>query len=118
MREASQNLGDILRAARERKGLTQAHLAERTGIGTRTIMDIENHRGNPRFNILFSIIRELNVPANLIFHVDDAPIEEEMEQFMRDFVSCNDYEKRLVISMASHLLGELRKESHKTATMK
>ena len=49
MQEAKINLGKVVRVARKRKRITQDYLAEKVGVQPRTILEIENGRGNPRF---------------------------------------------------------------------
>ena len=53
MQEAKINLGKVVRVARKRKRITQDYLAEKVGVQPRTILEIENGRGNPRFENLF-----------------------------------------------------------------
>ena len=68
MKTNTEILGNTVRRYREYNGLTQTQLAEKLSIGYRTIMEIENYRGNPQFDILYPLIRALNIPANLIFY--------------------------------------------------
>ncbi|MFR8246787.1 MAG: helix-turn-helix transcriptional regulator [Roseburia sp.] len=42
----------VVRAAREEAHLSQAALAEQIGCDERTIPNIENDRGNPKFEVL------------------------------------------------------------------
>ena len=45
------NLAKVVRAAREEAHLSQAALAEQIGCDERTILNIENDRGNPKFEV-------------------------------------------------------------------
>ena len=47
MQEAKINLGKVVRVARKRKRITQDYLAEKVGVQPRTILEIEDGRGNP-----------------------------------------------------------------------
>ena len=67
MHTFSQTLGDVVREARERQVISQAGLAERLGLDVRTIINIENYRGNPKMEVLFPLIRELKIPPEQIF---------------------------------------------------
>ena len=49
-------LGNAVRSARRTQNLSQEALAEKIGVCKRTILDIENNTGNPKFEIL-SIIK-------------------------------------------------------------
>lgn len=42
-------LGDTVKKARKRLGLTQLKAAEICSIDSRTILNIENYRGNPKW---------------------------------------------------------------------
>lgn len=47
MDTVKKKLGYTVRSERERLGLSQSSLAERAGVSTRTISDIETCNGNP-----------------------------------------------------------------------
>ena len=49
MHDYVKNLAKVVRAAREEAHLSQAALAEQIGCDERTILNIENDRGNPKF---------------------------------------------------------------------
>ena len=48
MHDYVKNLAKVVRAAREEAHLSQAALAEQIGCDERTILNIENDRGNPK----------------------------------------------------------------------
>ena len=48
MSDFSHPLGDAVKRARERQGLTQGEVAEAIEKDTRTILNIENYKGNPK----------------------------------------------------------------------
>lgn len=56
MQEYVYILGSIIRQERLKAGLTQDELAERVGIDPRTILKIENNRGNPKMEVLYPLI--------------------------------------------------------------
>lgn len=62
------NLAKVVRAARKEAHLSQAALAKQIGCDERTILNIENDRGNPKFEVLGQIIAYLHIPADQIFH--------------------------------------------------
>ena len=72
MHDYVKNLAKVVRAAREEAHLSQAALAEQIGCDERTILNIENDRGNPKFEVLCQIIAYLHIPADRIFHSDTA----------------------------------------------
>ena len=68
MHDYVKTLGTVIRKAREEQGLSQASLAEKLGIDVRTIINIENFRGNPKFEVLYPLITTLRIPADRIFY--------------------------------------------------
>lgn len=61
-------LGDVVKKAREKTGITQLNLSRTSGIDHRTILNIENYRGNPKFKNLYPLIRTLKIDPNSIFY--------------------------------------------------
>ena len=57
MPEYSQPLGDVVRQARKKMYLTQDKVAAAVDIDSRTVINIENYRGNPKMEVLFPLIR-------------------------------------------------------------
>lgn len=70
MQDIKQNLADAVREARTKLGLSQEQLAEILAFDSRTILNIENGRGNPKFENLCALIRYLNLTDNKIFYPD------------------------------------------------
>ena len=56
MQDIKQNLADAIRKSRTELGLSQEKLAEILGFDSRTILNIENGRGNPKFEKLYPIV--------------------------------------------------------------
>ena len=48
MPEYSRILGDVVKVARGKSGLTQAEVAVAIHRDTRTVLNIENYKGNPK----------------------------------------------------------------------
>ena len=48
MQEFSQPLGDAVKKARGELGLTQNQVADQIDVDVRTVMNIENYKGNPK----------------------------------------------------------------------
>jgi len=62
MNQSISALGSVVRATRKSKNLSQEALAEKLGVCKRTIIDIEKNTGNPKFELLCMLIRELDLP--------------------------------------------------------
>ena len=63
MKEFSRPLGDAVKRARGEQDLTQGQVAGMIGRDTRTVMNIENYKGNPKMEVLYPLIRSLQ-PGN------------------------------------------------------
>ena len=59
-------LGEAVRTTRKNKNLSQEALAEKVGVCKRTIIDIEKNSGNPKFEILCTLVRELDLPLRVV----------------------------------------------------
>jgi transcriptional regulator with XRE-family HTH domain len=68
LRKVSDKLGSVLKYARLEKHLTQKQLAERLSITPHYLMSIENRQQIPSCDLLFRIIRELEISADTIFY--------------------------------------------------
>ena len=68
MHSLSDKLGKIIKSARTEKHLTQKELAKRVSITRHYLMEIENNGQIPSGDLLFHLIRELEIPADTIFY--------------------------------------------------
>ena len=100
MHDKMKKAGDIIRAAREARGVTQMKLSKSTGIAVRTIIDIEKNKRNPTFESLYKIINVLDIPADHIFRPEKVCYTPEQEQIMSAVQSCNDRDKAVFMEMA------------------
>ena len=66
--EYSKALGDSVKRARGKLKLTQSEVASIAEVDVRTVLNIENYKGNPKFEVLCSIIRTLNLDTQEIFY--------------------------------------------------
>jgi len=98
------NLGSVLKATRLDKKLTREQLSEKVGIGYRHLMGIENKNKTPGFNVLFRLIRELGIPADMIFYPERDADNSEKEQLVRIIQLCGDKEIRAVRALVDALL--------------
>ena len=110
MQEAKKNLGKVIRAARKKKGITQEALAEQIGVQARMVLEIENGRGNPRFDGLYTAVRLLDIPSNDIFYYDRVP-STHTEEFLQELSSFSAAEQQLALAAARAVLQQLRNEN-------
>ena len=61
-------LGSVVKSARQTKGITQAQLAKMLQITPRYLKAIENSGRKPSYNLLVRIVRELDIPIDIVFY--------------------------------------------------
>ena len=108
MPEYAQVLGDAVRSARKSLGLTQSEAADRANIDGRTILNIENYRGNPQMEILYPLIRALKIDPTAIFYPEANRESESVTQFQIFLSQCSDEEMRLLLPVCETVLSVFR----------
>ena len=106
MHISESGLGAIVKAARLKKGLTQEILAEKVGVGLRHIMGIENEGSFPSYEVLYNLIRELNIPADSIFYPEKNPANPRLEYLSHLLGQCNDRDIRAITALTESLLSK------------
>ena len=101
-------LGDVVRTTRKSRHLSQEALAERIGVCKRTIIDIESNTGNPKFEVLYPLVRELDLPLYQVFYPDVEENSELKNVLIQEVSSCSEYEMRVILSVVKSLRGSLR----------
>ena len=87
MSEYARILGDVVKVAREKTGLTQAEVAASIDRDARTVLNIENYKGNPKLEVLYPLIRTLKIDAREIFNPEmklDSPALRELRMLVED----------------------------------
>jgi transcriptional regulator with XRE-family HTH domain len=102
-------LGTLIKTARTNKGLTQEQLAEKIGIGARHLMGIENEGKSPSFEVLYSLIRELNISADSIFYPESDACDTKLAYLTRLLMHREEQEIDAVTALAEVLLSTLEK---------
>ena len=109
MHDYVKNLAKVVRAAREDAHLSQAGLAEKIGCDERTILNIENNRGNPKFEVLCQIIAYLHIPADQIFHPSAATDGIQKQKLLLMLQECTDQEATEILPAIEYLLALIHK---------
>lgn len=104
-------MGSIIQSARIAREMTQTALADKIEVSLRTIIAIETGKRNPTFEVLYKIIQELSIPADLIFRPEDVTGTPEQEQFIREFRDADEQEQRIAIASARGIWKKLRHEN-------
>lgn len=103
MNQSVSALGDAVRTTRKNKHLSQEALAERIGVCKRTIIDIENNTGNPKFEVLCLLVRELDLPLYQVFYPEMSKNLEIKNVIMKELSGCSDYEMKVILSVIKSL---------------
>lgn len=90
MSECSNALGDCVYKHRKKLRMTQAALAEITSVTEQTIRKIEHGEGNPQLDVLFALIKALQIDPTEVFYPSDTaetPARKHLEILISD---CSD----------------------------
>ena len=100
----AETLGDIIKAARQKSGLTIEELANRLDITERYLYRIENQGKKPSFDILYKLIRELGISPDLIFYPERSDQDSEIEDLIRRLYSCDERSLEVIKATATALM--------------
>ncbi len=110
----TKKLGNIIRQARLKLGMTQREVADATGIDARTVLNIENTGGNPQFNVLYPLIRVLKIDPREIFYPEKQNQSHEAYEVHLLVGSLIDSEAKEILPVIQSVLTMLRnKDSNK-----
>ena len=110
MPEFSRPLGDAVKRARWRLNLTQSEVADAIGLDSRTILNIENYKGNPKMEVLYPLVRYLRIDAREIFNSEferDSSYIKEL-RLMRE--SCSEEEAKALMPVLKELIVLIREK--------
>jgi len=110
MNQSISALGSVVRATRKSRNLSQEALAERLGVCKRTIIDIEKNTGNPKFELLCMLVRELDLPLYQVFYPETSENLEIKSVLLKELSECSDYEMKIILSVVKSLRDTLKKE--------
>lgn len=106
--EYARILGDAIKTAREAASLTQAELAERAGVDSRTILNIENYHGNPKMQVLYPLIRALGIDANEIFYSRECQGLTKLHKLELLLSDCSEEEIEALIPVCESVVSAIR----------
>lgn len=104
MHNQPETLGSILKAAREKAGITIGALAERAEITERYLYRIENEGKKPSFDVLYKLIRELSISADSIFYPEKPSKDSEVENLLRMLSACDERSLEVVKATVKALI--------------
>ena len=108
MQEFSYPLGDAIKRARGELGLTQRQAAEKSGIDARTVMNIENYKGNPKMEVLYPLVRALKLDSREIFNPEMKRESPAIRQLRFMIEECSEQESAALIPIIESVLSVLR----------
>ena len=108
MPDYSNTLGDAVRRARMKLDLTQSEVAESIDVDVRTVLNIENSKGNPKMEVLYPLVRALKIGAKEIFYPEmqrEGPAISQLRLLIED---CSEEEAAAMIPVLKSVLAALR----------
>ena len=111
MPEYSRPLGDAVKRARGKLGLTQNEVADAADIDARTVLNIENYKGNPKMEVLFPLVRALKMDAREIFNPEiqrESPAIRQLRLLIED---CDEGEAAAIIPVFKAVLNTPREQN-------
>ena len=92
--------------------MSQEALAEKIGVCKRTIIDIEKNTGNPKFEILCMLVRELDLPLYQVFYPEISENLEMKNILIRELSDCSDYEMKIILSVVKSLKSIMKNDEN------
>lgn len=108
MYDFSRRLGDAVKQARERLHKTQDAVAAAIGVDVRTILNIENYKGNPKMVVLFPLLRYLSIDPREVFYPEmerESPALQQLRLMLED---CSEEEAKEMLPVVQSILSLLR----------
>ena len=108
MHEYSRPLGDAVKRARGKSGLTQNEVADMADVDVRTVLNIENYKGNPQMEVLYPLVRALKIDAREIFNPEIRRETPALRQLRVMIEECSEEEAAAIIPVFQSVLTALR----------
>lgn len=108
MHDYSRPLGDAVKRARGKLDLTQSEVADLADIDVRTVLNIENYKGNPKMEVLYPLVRTLKIDAREIFNPEIRRESPALRQLRVLIEECSEEEAAAIIPVFESVLTALR----------
>ena len=108
MHDYTRLLGDAVKRARGRLDLTQNEVADMADVDVRTVLNIENYKGNPKMEVLYPLIRVLKIDAREIFNPEIRRESPALRQLRVMIEECSEEEAAVIIPVFQSVLTALR----------
>ena len=100
----SDKLGSVIKSTRLGKQLTQKQLAELLSISPRYLMSLENEKQIPSCDLLFRIIRELRISADMIFYPENKNDDEVIRKLQILLNNCDERDIIVIVEILQSLV--------------
>lgn len=104
-------LADAVKLARERLHLTQQQAADRVGIYKKTLLNIENRRGNPKLDTIAALIRGLEINPMEIFYPESSQDSGAYSQLRMLISQCSEKEAERMMTVIPGILTLIRDQN-------
>ncbi len=102
------SIGNKLLNIRKRAGLTQAEVAELSGLSDRTYADIERGSVNMRIETILRICRALQITPDDILTEESTSISYTQDELIKRLNSCKPNEKQTALQLLSVYLDSIK----------
>ena len=100
-------LGEVIKTARLKMGLTRDQLSEKIGISSRYLMSIEHEGKKPSYDVLFQLVRQLALNTDDIFFPERTDENDlNRKQLLQMLKLCNKHEITVVIATVQALISK------------
>lgn len=110
MHKQPDNLGNVIKTAREKAGITIEYLATNVGITERYLYRIENEGKKPSFDVLYKLTRKLSISADMIFYPEKPSKDSEIENLLRMLAECDERSIEVVKATIKALIETAQKK--------
>ena len=114
MSEYSKPLGDVVRRARKEMDLTQNEVADLIDVDVRTIINIENYKGNPKMEILYPLVKALKIDARELFYPEMQRKSPSLRQLRLLVEDCSEEKAAAMIPVLQSVVAVLRNKDATT----
>lgn len=104
----ARSLGDAVKRARGRQGLSQREVADAANIDPQTVLKIENYKGNPKLEVLYPLVRALNIDSREIFYPEIERESSAMDQLRLMIECCSEHEAEMIVPIIQATIKVIR----------
>ena len=105
MFEYKRILGERVRDERKKRHLTQVQLAHLVHSNKRTILDIENYRGNPKLETLFELLTYLEIDPYIVFFPESLDRSEGLKQMELLLHTCPEDQIKMLVPICKSIIA-------------